>query len=151
MAEEKLCIKCHGRPVHIKKRGLCSVCYQAFLRKSGSVSTQKNLGDYCPKTQKEKIHKREIEFIKNFFAHNRWIYHPAVFYFNGLRYSPDFYDMERNAFIEVSGSRQAYHKNKDKYVMFRENYPEIKFEIRQPDGSLLNENDRNKKWQQNTH
>jgi len=41
-----------------------------------------------------------------------------------------FYDGERNIFIEVSGSRQAYHANKDKYRLFRELFPLISLEIR---------------------
>lgn len=52
-------------------------------------------------------------------------------------YSPDFYDGNRNVFIEVIGSRQAYDQNKEKYDLMKKIFPKIKFEIRTPDGALL--------------
>ena len=89
---------------------------------------------------------REVEFIKNFFSHSDWIHQPAQFRFDGTSYQPDFYDGYRNVFIEVAGTRQAYQQGKEKYDKFRKHYPKIKFEIRLPDGSLLNEESRNKGW-----
>jgi hypothetical protein len=52
-------------------------------------------------------------------------------------YTPDFYDGERNVFIEVAGTRQAYHENKGKYQMMKKTYSRIILEIRQVSGSLI--------------
>jgi len=88
------------------------------------------------------INEAEREFINNFFSHSRWIPQPNRFRLNGYVYKPDFYDIQANAFIEVSATRQAYHANKIKYNLLRELYPNINFEIRKPTGELLNETGR---------
>jgi len=74
-----------------------------------------------------------------------------MFRFNGLKYSPDFYDGEKNVFIEVAGSRQAYHANKDKYELFRKHFSKLTPELTKSDGGLLDEKGFQKEWQQNTH
>ncbi|MCJ7482641.1 MAG: hypothetical protein MUO31_06720 [Thermodesulfovibrionales bacterium] len=79
----------------------------------------------------------EIEFIRSYFTHSNWIYHPANFKVNGSKYMPDFYDGERNVFIEVAGTRQAYYNNRAKYITFAATFPKLQFEIRYPDGVLL--------------
>lgn len=145
MLKTSLCINCKKRPIYIKKRRLCITCYQKLKRDSDFKLKDDDDG-LCRTTKIKRAHLKEIEFIRNYFNHNNWIYQPALFRFNGEKYSPDFYDSERNVFIEVSGSRQAYHYSKVKYEEFRKYYPKINFEIRQPDGSLLNEEDRNKNW-----
>jgi len=66
-----------------------------------------------------------------------WIYQPALFRLNGYRYTPDFYDGEREVFIEVSGTRQAFYNNREKYRLFIKTFPGIKFEIRRPNGDLI--------------
>jgi hypothetical protein len=86
----------------------------------------------------------ELEFIKNYFNHKNWIPQPANFYLDGLKYTPDFYDAERNVFVEVSRTRQAYGQNKHKYQLFRELFPQLNFEIRKPSGELLDETTRQK-------
>ena len=143
----EICTECKKRPIYIKKRGLCLTCYRKFRKEKGPLINI-NSYNYSSKHYAKNHNLRgEIEFVKNFFNHKNWIHHPGTFYFNGNdKYSPDFYDAERNCFIEVVGSRQAYHQNKEKYEKFRRFYPEMHFEIRQSDGSLLNENDRNKNW-----
>ena len=127
-----LCILCKARPATSKKRQLCDSCYHKQRRN--------------PKFSKVIRHNCEVEFIRNFFNHNNWQHQPASFRLNGVNYSPDFYDAERDTFIEVSGSRQAYHANKDKYEKFKELFPKIDFEVRKTDGSLLNEDDSRLDW-----
>ena len=85
-------------------------------------------------------HFREVEFIKNFFDHDDFIHQPCHFRLNNIGYSPDFYDGKRNIFIEVAGTRQAYHINKEKYELFKQIFPKLQFEIRKTDGSLLDIN-----------
>lgn len=89
----------------------------------------------------------EIKFVKCFFKHNNWFYQPATFKLNGRSYTPDFYDAERNVFIEVSGTKQAYHANKEKYKLMRKWFPKINFEIRRSDGQEIDEDSRID-WQQ---
>ena len=73
--------------------------------------------------------------------HQNWIAQPAQFSLNGLRYTPDFYDGERNVFIEVSNTRQAYSANKHKYELLRKLFPKLGFEVRKPSGELLNKDE----------
>lgn len=82
---------------------------------------------------------REKEFVKNYFIHNNWSYEPTTFNLGDTKYTPDFYDAEKDIFIEVAGTRQAYHKNKDKYRRFRQIFPQLKFEIRTSSGEILKE------------
>lgn len=141
----EMCIECHERPVYIKKRSLCSRCYQALKQKESRMA-HRQFEDLSYRTQTKIIHAREIEFIKNYFHHTNWVYQPTLFRLNGLHYSPDFYDAKRNVFIEVAGTRQAYHKNKEKYKAFQEAFPLIIFEIRKSDGLLLSEDTKQKDW-----
>jgi len=141
----KMCIECKERPVENKKRGLCNRCYQR-LRDSGSILGHEPFEDLSMPTRAKIAHAREIEFIKNYFSHPNWVYRPALFRTDRFKYSPDFYDGERNVFIEVAGTRQAYSANKEKYDAFRAAYPKLNFEIRKSDGTLLNENSRDKNW-----
>ncbi len=125
------CIKCKNQVVHVKKWKLCKKCY-VFQRKnglltSGSITVNKT----------EIRHKSEINFIKNYFTHVNWFYQPAMFRFNYMKYSPDFYDGARGVFIEVVGCHQAYQKNKSKYSKFRKAYSFLKFEIRTSEGDLV--------------
>lgn len=117
------CVSCKTGIVSVKKRGMCLRCY--------------NKVRYREKYKDEAIqYDAEIGFIKNFFTHNNWIYQPANFHLDGCGYRPDFYDGERNIFIEVSGTRQAFQANFDKYKLFIKTYPKIKFEIRDIYGNL---------------
>ena len=79
-------------------------------------------------------HKRELEFIDNYPTGRRLLYEPKTFYLSASKYTPDFYDPIRKVYIEVSGTRQAYHHNKNKYAEFVKTYPRILFEIRLPSG-----------------
>ena len=124
------CVECKERPIQIEKRKICRRCYSRLRAQGvlGGLSTFQNTTVY---------HIAEMDFIKNYFTHNNWTYHPVNFRLNNNQYMPDFYDGETNTFIEVSGSRQAYHINKVKYDLLRKKFPLIKFEIRTPDGQLL--------------
>ena len=76
-----------------------------------------------------------------YFTHRNWTPKPAIFNLgDGLKYSPDFYDGERNVFIEMAGTRQAYHFNKEKYELMAKKFPFIKLEIRTSDGMELEKN-----------
>ncbi len=130
-----ICKECNKRPVYIKKRQLCILCYGRFKRSEKNISpTGKSF-----KTIAKWQHAREIKFIKNYFNHTNWIYQPAVFYMEDEKYFPDFYDGNTNVFIEVVGTKQAYFQNKHKYELFRKVFPLIKFEVRLSSGELLNE------------
>ena len=136
-----LCLECGKAPVYIKKRGLCRACankyyrdHQVFPKKERNVFWRKKPP---PKAIDKIQHKAELKFVSNYFKHNKWIYEPATFRFNGKRYTPDFYDKEREIFIEVVGSRQSYHQNKERYEAFLISFPGIRLEIRTPDGNIL--------------
>ena len=133
----EICIECKDNPIWIKKRKLCKSCYR-ILRSRGALGDT-NYRNYSHITvlQKDQQYKREFEFVKNYFTHKNWLYEPVTFNLNGTNYTPDFYDAKRNVFIEVSGTRQAYHANKHKYKMFRKYFPKLNFEIRKSDGSIL--------------
>ena len=137
-----LCIVCKERAVRIKCRGLCDACYRKE-RKSGFKNKARAFSVEVSRATAQKIQNRaEIEFVKNFFHHTNWIHQPASFRCNGTYYQPDFYDQERNTFIEVAGTRQAYEQNKNKYKIFRDYFPSLNFEIRKEDGTLVVEEDR---------
>lgn len=143
MGTQKKCINCHEREIYIKKRQLCNRCYQRLRHAKNFPPIEKT----TLISAKKDSYKREIQFIKNFFNHSNWVHYPATFRLdeNGRRYSPDFYDGERNTFIEVVGTKQAFQQNKIKYILFIKNYPKILFEIRRPNGHLLKLEDR-MKW-----
>jgi len=83
-------------------------------------------------------HKREREFAINYFNHNQWKHeHKMYCLSNGDKYRPDFKDELRNVIIEVVGSRQAYHANKQKYARFIKEFPNKVFELRDSEGQLL--------------
>ena len=104
---------------------------------------------------KKYMASKEKEFVENYFGpagfNDRWLYNSVTFWLEGKymnsKYTPDFYDVDRDVFIEVSGTRQAYHGSKVRYDMLRKQYPNLKFEIRQPSGKLLNEEGKNKNWE----
>ena len=139
------CIKCKEKPVFIQKRGLCQTCYGAERKKVGSFINP-DTHNYCKPSDISHNNKRELEFVKNYFKHSNWIHSPAIFHLDGENYSPDFYDGEKNLFIEVSGTRQAYHANKEKYILMRKLFPKINFEIRKVDGTILDEDPHCKDW-----
>ena len=109
------CINCKEGPIYVKKRKLCSKCYVSIRNKTGPFLKTAISSGFSSGHQV----KRELEFIRNFFDHSNWIYQPCTFKLNSDKYTPDFYDGVRHAFIEVSGSRQAYHSNKNKYDLLR--------------------------------
>lgn len=138
-----VCVECNKNQIFIKKRKLCLSCYQ-LLRKKGNLIGEltgcKNPNPSYP-TMKKYEHLSEINFIKNYFVHNNWVSHPCCFKLNNVSYTPDFYDGVNNCFIEVAGTRQAYHANKEKYVLMKSIFPLINFEVRQSNGNLIDLND----------
>jgi len=142
---DNLCRECHKEEVLIKKHQLCATCYGRLYRAGKLKSVKSKIG--LPPNKKElhqiTIVKQEREgeflFVRNFFNHDNWLHQPALFHFDGKSYRPDFYDVERNMWIEVSRTRQAYFANKEKYQLFREHYPLLNFEIRTPTGEILDE------------
>ena len=126
-----LCINCKENAIQIKCRKLCRKCYMKLrLEKKGGIPDRNWMIPYS----------REIEFIKNYFTHKNWFYHPVIFRMNGFRYEPDFYDNERNVFIEVAGTRQAYHENLEKYKVFVDSFPHFNLEVRHINGNLIDIN-----------
>jgi hypothetical protein len=54
-----------------------------------------------------------------------------------LKYTPDFYLPKEDKYIEVIGNRQTYHSRVWKYKMFKEQYPDIKYDIMDYRGYLF--------------
>lgn len=143
----ELCTACGASPVLIKKRGLCVKCYNKHRKENPDMF--KPLMVSIPRHDKNDnsplvsgrgfyLHERELDFIRNYFKHSDWVAKPVMFNLsNDIKYTPDFYDSVTNTFIEVAGTRQAYHINKNKYELLKSKFPQIKFEIRKSDGSLL--------------
>ena len=130
MKNKYLCSSCKKRPIKTLKSTLCSYCSVLAKRKSFHEPYLAPLE--IPRQ------KREFQFIKAYFTHDDWTYHPVrLTLITGLKYSPDFYDRKRDVFIEVAGTRQAYELNKHKYALLKESYPCFNFEIRYADGDLL--------------
>ncbi len=76
------------------------------------------------------MHKSERIFADYLTEQGReWEYHPTRFKVGEHFYHPDFYLPKENLYIEVVGTRQAYHHNKDKILKFKADYPNINFEI----------------------
>ena len=84
------------------------------------------------------MYQREQYFADVFFK-DRPFSRPKFFplsHPNMNRYTPDFYDIERDVYIEVVGTKQAYHSNKIKYQVFQDTYPDVKFELRRHTGEI---------------
>ena len=81
---ENLCIVCKTRPIDVKKRQMCRPCYH----KTRYEEYKKRTGF----TNKNIRYDTEVMFIKNYFTHNNWIYHPVFFRLDGCGYEPDFVD-----------------------------------------------------------
>ena len=130
-----ICIKCkENKYIYCKKRQLCTRCYQRWYKEENPKKAKKA---YKMSHLESVYHLTEVEFIKNFFTHQNWIYQPVYFRLNGGSYHPDFYDGERNVFIEVAGTFQAFYDNRDKYRTFIKTYPKINFEIRTAKGTEI--------------
>lgn len=144
--ERQRCSECRKVTVIFNKKNmLCSRCYGAIYRSRKKDAERRKNGNVVsvpPRITEDALGRAsEILFIQNFFSDNpRWIHEPATFKIRtGELYRPDFFDIDRQTFIEVSANRQAYHQNAEKYSIFRETYPCIAFEIRYVDGSLLDD------------
>jgi len=137
MEARMICKACERNEVHVQKWELCKKCYMKWWQTWKAQPEGAKPGFYKPEsTRPTKV--KELEFLRNFFTHNKWLYEPVTFKLRSGSYTPDFYDQVRNTFIEVVGSRQAYHQNKDKYDELVNLFPDLLFEIRTPDGNFLN-------------
>ncbi len=125
------CIICNeAKKIYCQKRRMCASCYQIWYKQKDKPNAKQRYQDKI-------FHLTEVEFIKNFFTHQNWVYQPANFRVNHHRYCPDFYDGERNIYIEVAGTFQAFYKNRVKYRDFIETYPKIDFEVRTSKGTKV--------------
>ena len=139
-----LCVECGKMPIHNKKRSLCQRCYSKAYR-AGTLATLG--GEKSDLLKVNSMHKREMEFIRNYFTHRNWHYEPCTFCLGEHLYVvPDFYDGEKNIFIEVIGSRQRYHINKDKYALFSKMFSKLVLSLRMPDGSQFDPD--NPRWKE---
>lgn len=134
---EILCGKCGKKPIFVKKRKLCKVCYQRQQIKEGGFGAN---------SKKDVTYKAEIEFIKTYFAHTNWFYRPTIFQTKTFRFVPAFYDGERNVFIAIAGTRQTFSNNKLKYRTFVRIFSKIKFEVRRADSTVIDINDDRQVW-----
>lgn len=82
--------------------------------------------------------ENERKFAEVFFDHDEWESQPDRLIFSGFTYRPDFLDKKRNVYIEVVGTRQAMSQGKAKYVKAFETLPNGEFELRNPEGKLIN-------------
>ena len=72
------------------------------------------------------MYPREKQFADLLTKQNfQWAYHPKRFKVKDSHYTPDFYLFNEKLYIEVVGTRQAYHLNKNKIAEFRKIYPNI--------------------------
>ena len=128
--QPQLCKDCQERPVLIKKTQQCRLCYQR--------QRKKDIRKGRPIVRGHVHHDCEFRFIQEFFKEDtKWRHECVRFLANGHYYTPDFYDLERDVFIEVCGTRQAFHENVKKYKEVVRAYPKIQFEFRHPDGRLI--------------
>ncbi len=139
-----LCIECKKEPVFIKKRRLCKNCYRRLYSKDKFLDS--DIDYKCDETVVKKQHASELEFVRQFFIHPNWVHHPATFRVGNTRYTPDFYDGERNIFIEVVGTHQAFDANKEKYKQFIAKFPKIGFEVRRVNGEIIDLNAKKQCW-----
>ena len=66
-----------------------------------------------------------------------WVYPAKRFNLGKTTYRPDFFLPNEKLYIEVIGTRQAYHTNKDKIDKFKKLYPYIKFIIVDSNGKTF--------------
>jgi hypothetical protein len=124
-----MCSTCAKRPAIIKYNRLCSRCESKRWRTTrGSEFSETKISD---PTIRKFQHKAEILFSQ---SHPSCLYQPTNFYFNGGRYTPDFYDPMNNRFYEVIGSRQRFEQLKYKIKKFREIFPNIDLILCYSDG-----------------
>ena len=138
--KENICVACNKLKIMIKRHSLCHLCYRKIY-KAGQLSDD-ILAPLSAPTIKKYQQEGEVEFVRNFFTHTNWVHRPCVFKLGTTAYAPDFYDKERNVFIEVAATRQAYSENRDKYLLMQEYFPGIVLEIRQPSGTKVDINER---------
>lgn len=77
-----------------------------------------------------RIYESEKEYINLLESKNiKYVLQPKRFSLKSSTYTPDFFLPETKTYVELVGTRQAYHANKRKYKEFMKMYPDVKFEI----------------------
>ena len=137
-----LCKECHERAVFCKKRQLCVRCYHEARKRAGGfpptgLYTGLGRNTFEKYRKKRNVNLREMEFVRQYFSHRNWLPQPVTFHLPAFNYTPDFFDGETNAFIEVVGTYQAFYANRRKYVAIRKQFPTLKFEVRLYDGTIV--------------
>lgn len=160
-----ICSKCKEKPVSVKKYWLCKTCYAEHYRNKNKSRIAQYQRAYAKQKRLENQDLVDVEpafstnqkaeelfnlneklFVRNFFAHDEWVHQPCTFRLGNMTYTPDFYDKVRNTFIEVAGTKQAFHQNKYKYAALIEEFPLIKFEVRQVSGVPIDLNFKIQNW-----
>lgn len=102
-------------------------------------------------TREEKIAQiknvNERFFAENFFKHDKWVSQPKPIDLGEYTYRPDFYDEERDMYIEVVGTKQAFYQNKFKYLKTIKIIGSEKFEIRDIAGRIINISETHKHYE----
>lgn len=76
------------------------------------------------------MYKREKIFAELLTKQDRkWQYPAPRFEIGKTHYRPDFFLPKENLYIEVVGTRQAYHANKNKMFKLKQLYPHIRLLI----------------------
>lgn len=144
-----ICKECKTeKPILNQKRELCYSCYYRLRKQNPNEFKPKYLNRYKTNrssrpTIEEKTsnnrayYKREMLFIQNCLQNRRWLYQPVTFHCKNYNYTPDFYLLDENIFIEVIGSTQAYYSNLHKYRHIKQCFPYINFEFRLQDGTEI--------------
>ena len=82
------------------------------------------------------MHPSEKQFANLLTRQGRkWQYPVQSFKLSTSSYKPDFFLPEEKLYVEIIGTRQAYHRNKGKIEEFKRVYPQIQLIVLSPDGS----------------
>lgn len=132
------CVQCgKEKPIYNKKRQLCQICYMHLYHK-GELENLTTKDQVSGLDNNKVCTQKKFEFVWNYFTHSKWYFKPITFQLSDNKYLiPDFYDYKNNVFIKVIPSRQIFSLNKKKYEEFGKLYPNLKLELRTPNGNEL--------------
>ena len=99
----KKCKQC--KEPEVVALGLCGKCYRVQYRKKNKEKIKAHL----KKRHNESYgaYPREVAFIRNYFTHKNWAFHPAIFRLDIGHYEPDFWDGEAKVFCDHEPKRIA--------------------------------------------
>lgn len=130
----EMCRVCKERPVHIKKSGLCSRCYQRSRVGPRPLGpTHNRIGAAAPP-----MTRNEVNYAREYLQPG-WVFHPATFWLADVRerYTPDFWDPAHGTFIEVMTMQRYRQGGARKVGKFRFNYPGIRLLVATPDNQTI--------------